>query len=244
MAEAKFSKVCTKCGIDKQFTDFYKENRTKNGYQARCKSCAKEYSDANKDVLKAKARRRYEEYGRDLKAAKDRANREANPSIHKEQYQRRKAYHSEYARQYKKDHPEVIQRASGNRKRKAEANGVPSTTEWRMRNPDRARATYKAWVEKNIELRRSHSRNRRAVQASASGVFTGDDAKKILTLQRGKCPVCKASLDDGYHVDHIHPLSKGGTNDKSNIQLLCPHCNWSKNARDPLAFMQSRGFLL
>lgn len=30
---------------------------------------------------------------------------------------------------------------------------------------------------------------------------------------------------DGFHVDHIKPLSAGGTNHKSNLRVLCPVCH-------------------
>lgn len=49
---------------------------------------------------------------------------------------------------------------------------------------------------------------------------------------------------DGYHVDHIQPLALGGSNDKTNLQLLCPTCNTKKSAKHPIDFMQSRGLLL
>lgn len=36
---------------------------------------------------------------------------------------------------------------------------------------------------------------------------------------------------ESYHIDHIIPLNCGGTNDATNLQLLCNSCNTSKGAR-------------
>lgn len=62
-------------------------------------------------------------------------------------------------------------------------------------------------------------------------------------LQRWRCAVCAVKLVK-YEVDHIVPLAKGGTNQDSNLQLLCVSCNRTKQAIDPIEFMQRRGFLL
>jgi 5-methylcytosine-specific restriction endonuclease McrA len=43
-------------------------------------------------------------------------------------------------------------------------------------------------------------------------------------------------LAKGYHVDHRVPLSRGDSNDISNIVLACPHCNLSKGAKLPEDF--------
>ena len=53
-------------------------------------------------------------------------------------------------------------------------------------------------------------------------------------IQEGHCAGC------GYHtekfdmltVDHMTPRAAGGGNEIENLQLLCNHCNSSKNARD------------
>lgn len=46
------------------------------------------------------------------------------------------------------------------------------------------------------------------------------------------------------HIDHITPLKLGGSNWPRNLQLLCASCNIIKNAKDPIAHMQSLGFLI
>lgn len=68
--------------------------------------------------------------------------------------------------------------------------------------------------------------------------------KKIGELQRWKCAICKCVITEKYHADHIYPLAKGGVHSALNIQLLCPSCNVRKSAKDPIDYMQARGFLL
>ena len=49
--------------------------------------------------------------------------------------------------------------------------------------------------------------------------------------QDWKCADCKINVRRWNHVDHIVPLSKGGTNLRQNLQLLCPACNLAKGAK-------------
>ena len=67
---------------------------------------------------------------------------------------------------------------------------------------------------------------------------------KLFSLQRRKCAICIASISKGYHLDHVTPLSRGGIHAPGNVQLLCANCNLRKAAKDPIEYMQSRGFLL
>ena len=111
-------------------------------------------------------------------------------------------------------------------------------------NPEKAKAFSAAWAKMNPEARSAHARNRRAIHRNAEGVHTASDIHALLVLQKYMCVVCRTSIKDSYHVDHIYPLSRGGGNGKHDIQLLCPTCNMQKHAKHPVDFMQSRGFLL
>ena len=55
--------------------------------------------------------------------------------------------------------------------------------------------------------------------------------KRLRTFNKyhGCCHYCGKKLNvDNFHVDHMNPLSRGGTNDENNLALACPKCNESK----------------
>lgn len=90
-------------------------------------------------------------------------------------------------------------------------------------------------------------------QSSArKGRLTPDiepDEKKRRQIERGKvtpsirydvmrrdnfrCRLCGRSAANGIEleVDHIIPISRGGTSDKDNLQTLCRDCNRGKGAK-------------
>ena len=97
----------------------------------------------------------------------------------------------------------------------------------------------------NNDLMRLQSQIKRVRKVNKTGILSKDIAKKLFLLQKGKCIVCKCLLSkSGYHLDHIEPLSLNGMHDDDNIQLLCPPCNLSKHNKNPIEFMQKRGYLL
>jgi len=52
------------------------------------------------------------------------------------------------------------------------------------------------------------------------------EEKAIYKRYKGKCAICKRKTDfsDG-EIDHIKPLSKGGSDSPRNKQWLCHRCN-------------------
>lgn len=109
--------------------------------------------------------------------------------------------------------------------------------------PEQMREYQNQWLRANPEKRSARKARRRALEAGAIGSHTADDIKTLKLLQRNRCAVCRVALKR-YHLDHVVALAAGGANDKTNLQLLCPSCNLSKQDRNPIEFMQSRGYLL
>ena len=54
--------------------------------------------------------------------------------------------------------------------------------------------------------------------------------KGLIIKQNYSCADCGCHLSKDYPgtLDHIHPKSKGGTNHKENLQVLCLECNLLK----------------
>lgn len=89
-----------------------------------------------------------------------------------------------------------------------------------------------------------HNRKVKRKNLIAGNKISKGIIKKLYNLQKGLCVCCRKLLSSDYNVDHIMPLSRGGTHTDENIQLLCSLCNRQKHAKHPIEFMQSRGYLL
>lgn len=107
-----------------------------------------------------------------------------------------------------------------------------------------ARARVAAWQRANPDKVAGHNRRRRAIKHKAAGNHTSEDVADLLRKQRSQCIYCNKSLKSGYHVDHIVPLSKGGSNWPRNLQLTCSKCNLAKGARHPLDHARLIGLLV
>lgn len=49
--------------------------------------------------------------------------------------------------------------------------------------------------------------------------------RKMFSEQEGCCAYCRKDITGEYHVEHIVPLSGGGSNERDNLCLSCPPCN-------------------
>ena len=218
-------KICSKCGAEKDCSEFSKDAAKKDGLRSSCRDCWSEYNKARRSGKEAKE-----------KAAAYAAEHYSKPE--------NKARHAAHMAGYFKRNRDAYA-ARGNRWRAKPENAAKvlayhSRPEVKLATNARA----SAWAKANPEARRASFYNRLAMKKRVGGKHTAADIKRLFRLQRGKCACCHVSIADGYHVDHIQPLALGGSNDKTNLQLLCPTCNTKKSAKHPIDFMQSRGLLL
>jgi 5-methylcytosine-specific restriction endonuclease McrA len=177
---------------------------------------------------------------------------------------------AEASRLARKENPEAV-RASArliNSKKTDEQKKVQSDylAAWRIRNKekvkayrtkDRVQEYSRAHYERHKEeikdrvsqYRKSNPNKVRALNHARRGLErSGKLSSNIIEIlffkQKGLCVCCKKKLGKDFHLDHIVPLSMGGTNTDDNVQLLKPRCNLQKNAKHPVDFMRERGYLL
>lgn len=112
----------------------------------------------------------------------------------------------------------------------------------------RARKRLSSALRRKIdpEPERAKGHRRRARAKGAPGTFTANDIRFLIETQRNRCalPWCRKSLRSGRHIDHIMPLMLGGSNNRCNLQLLCPGCNIQKSAKHPVDFARQNGMLV
>ena len=99
-----------------------------------------------------------------------------------------------------------------------------------------------AWNKANPEAKRVSVRNRRAAIRQVGGRHTRKDVLELLDQQQCRCNACRIDVRIiGYHVDHVVPVARGGSNGRENLQILCPQCNQLKGVMTMDEFKQRRG---
>lgn len=205
-------KTCASCRVEKPISDFHRQIISSDGLRSKCKSCrvseSRAYWEANQEVMRQKGRARY---WSDPEAAR-KARRdwcEANVVLVKESKRRDYLAHADsYKARVKK---------------------------WVELNPDRRLANARAYVERYPERRRltvviSSSKRRAAIQAAAR-VITTEQLQAKIHYWNDACWLCGA---DWEQIDHVKPLSKGGSHILANLRPVCARCNYRKHARWPM----------
>ncbi len=235
-------KHCNQCNRDLPRSAFGPRRQSHDGLRPECRECRNRRQKRDR-LENIEERRIYEKnYMRARRAADPtKANAEAaewrrkNPekvkAVNKRSYWKNRDKSLAKSAQWFADHPEEKKHLA---------------KRWRDENPEKVKESAKKTRKKHRVKVNQRNRNRRALKAAAPGKHTVDDVAQLFEKQKGKCahPWCRKSLKGGYHVDHRIALARGGSNDKKNLQLLCPPCNIKKHAKDPIDFARQNGMLL
>jgi 5-methylcytosine-specific restriction endonuclease McrA len=156
---------------------------------------------------------------------------------------RRRDYMRDHQRNYRRAHPDRVKasrqkRDKGERAAQKRLLRAKPTSRHRevlsksfQKHKAQRTADTRAWRHRNKAASSLHVRAAKAKRRAAEGKFTKPDIIALLASQKAICAACPSDIAENFHVDHVRPLARGGTNWPDNLQLLCPTCNRSKGRK-------------
>lgn len=111
--------------------------------------------------------------------------------------------------------------------------------QWRAANPERVKAWHKRCKAGRMALIRQENKNYRARRKGAVGAHSLRDVQRLFRRFGGSCFYCRTA--SATTVDHVIPLSRGGSNSIGNIVPACLSCNSRKNARTVMEWRCASG---
>ncbi len=224
-------KQCTKCGKIKPLEEFHRHRLTHDGRRQPCAECrsTKSVEQRKRDQIRVKGIQICSICGKTSEEVSftkgTRRCKSCNSTYLEKYYKRNRNIIITRANKWIKDNPEKSaqhRRTSYKRHRKRI---LEAGKKWREENKDRMAKLKKEWRHKNpIRFKAYAHKRREAIKAPLSG----DDVQRMFVLYPF-CLACSAEKD--LEIDHIVPLSRGGTNEFENLQVLCGHCNRSKGQK-------------
>ena len=212
-------KSCRICGIAKPATaEFFYVHGPR--IRAECKDCFKQLKNAryasDPEWAREVARRSYDKV--DGAAAKRRA-RSQDP-------ERYAAIASRYEDAHAEDrHTKRVARHAANRDSDREA-----SRDWYYANYERARATTDRWAREHPDEARAGIERVRVRRLAAPGDVTPAQWGVVRRRFRGHCAYC-GQPGRTIEMDHVVPLSRGGTHTPDNVVPACFACNRSKASK-------------
>lgn len=107
--------------------------------------------------------------------------------------------------------------------------------------------TTKKHYEQKPDLIMRRLEKRRKLESEAEGNFGDQDVEKIRIVVEDKCFFCGKALLGKGDLEHLTPVSRGGSNYPSNLTLSCQNCNKEKTNKtlgEYIAWRQERGLYI
>lgn len=144
--------------------------------------------------------------------------------------------YAELQRKYRQESRDKVQATEKRRNKK------PSRLESQR---VRGRKNYYADPNRKIK-KRVGNHKRKARVLAAEGTHTHEELLELFEIQEEHCGYCGIrmfpELERDMTVEHVIPLSRGGSNWIDNILLACMFCNFSKNDRTLAEWEARRGW--
>lgn len=95
-----------------------------------------------------------------------------------------------------------------------------------------ARVMAQKQADPEAERQRCASKEARRRAQKKIGSAEHVDREIVFERDEGVCGICREPVEkDDFHLDHVVPLSKGGSHTYANVQVAHPSCNLAKSDR-------------
>ncbi len=97
---------------------------------------------------------------------------------------------------------------------------------WNKNNEEKRRAIKKKWAVANKEHINFLTKRRQFRLKGARGNYTKEEVDNLFVKHEGRCYYCK--VNKATSIDHVIPISRGGSNYIHNLVPACIPCNSRK----------------
>ena len=239
-------KICSKCGLEKDFSEFHKFKHSKDGLKSQCKSCVLE---------KEKERRSTDEYKQKQKEYNQSIPKEIKKTNRRKHYLKHIEKISEQNKKYREENKEKISEKS----KKYREENKDSIKEWRENNPDKIKVYREKYTKsesckqhrknwyRSLKKRSPHVLAWRTILNNTLKRFGKQKEDETIKLLGYSAIELKEYIEslfvedmswDNYgewHIDHIKPVSSYDSdtpvdvvNNLENLQPLWAFDNLSK----------------
>lgn len=101
--------------------------------------------------------------------------------------------------------------------------------EWKRANREKVNEAERRRRAGNLEVERQRSREYQHRRRTLKGQGTPETMARVAELVDDPCVYCGST--ENIEIDHIVPLSRGGTHTPENLAPACRPCNRSKGAK-------------
>lgn len=229
------SKQCSRCGETKSLSEFYRRALSADGRSASCSACQKRYREENREKV-LESSRRYREQNPDKVRESRRRYQERKRGGPPRKRQSGTA--QDRRRKYSEQNPDRVRESRRRWRLKNRDKLRADAKRYRERNLDKVRETQRRWQESNPDAKRMYTQRRKARKRNAV-TFTVS-AKDLRRLRTDRCVACGEIAGT---VDHLIPLSRGGSHGVGNLVAMCGSCNSRKSAKTISEWRKANGWL-
>lgn len=224
------TKTCRTCGKTKPLSAFPRRKGALDGCRNECRDCQKAYNadyyQHHSEVIRANSANYYREH-QEEQAAKQ-----------VERYRRNRTAILARCAEYRASHSQETKARSERYYREHRDDIIAKVMAWQRAHRDHRREYVSRWRKTKVG-RHSRIASQHTRRAKLGGMLSRKVVTQVIAASGGICPYCNEPIEDG-HIDHIVPVSFGGTNTMGNLAYVCARCNIEKSNMSLLTFLLER----